>query len=71
MIGFQPTEEQNALIEMAARFTKERIIPVAAECDRESRFPVEVFKAGWELGLVNPTVPVEYGGAGQIGRAHV
>lgn len=64
MIGFQPTEEQNALIEMAARFTKERIIPIAAECDRESRFPVEVFKAGWELGLVNPTVPVEYGGAG-------
>lgn len=64
MLSFRPTEEQEALIEMAARFTRERIIPVAAECDRESRFPRDVFEAAWELGLVNATVPEEYGGAG-------
>lgn len=64
MLNFQLSEEQAALVEMASRFTKERIIPVAAQCDRESRFPTEVFQAGWELGLVNPTVPEEYGGAG-------
>jgi acyl-CoA dehydrogenase len=64
MLGFQPTEEQVALIEMAARFTRERIIPIAAECDQKAEFPKDVFKAGWELGLVNPTVPPEYGGAG-------
>lgn len=64
MLNFEPSEEQSALIEMAARFARERIIPIAAECDRESRFPREVFEAGWELGLVNPTVPEEYGGAG-------
>lgn len=64
MLSFRPTEEQEALIEMAARFTKERIIPVAAKCDHESRFPTDVFEAAWELGLVNATVPEEYGGAG-------
>ncbi len=64
MLGFAPTEEQKALIEMAARFTKERIIPIAPECDKTATFPKEVFEAGWELGLVNPTVPPEYGGAG-------
>ena len=64
MLGFQPTDEQVALIEMAARFTRERIIPVAAECDRKGEFPHDVFKAGWELGLINPTVPAEYGGSG-------
>lgn len=64
MLGFEPTDEQKALMEMASRFTRERIIPVAAECDREARFPKDVFEAGWELGLVNPTVPPEYGGAG-------
>lgn len=64
MLSFKTTDEQNALIEMAARFTRERIIPIASACDRESRFPDEVFKAGWELGLVNPTVPAEYGGSG-------
>jgi acyl-CoA dehydrogenase len=64
MIDFELTEEQKALVDTARRFAKERIIPVAAECDRESRFPKEVFKAAWEIGLVNPTLPAEYGGPG-------
>jgi acyl-CoA dehydrogenase len=63
-MDFQISDEQKSLVEMAARFAKERIIPVAAACDREERFPREVFEAGWELGLVNPTVPPEYGGSG-------
>ena len=64
MIDFEITEEQKALIDTARRFAKERIIPVAAECDRESKFPQDVFKAAWEIGLVNPTLPAEYGGPG-------
>jgi acyl-CoA dehydrogenase len=64
MINFQISEEQVQLVEMAKRFAKERIIPIASECDRDARFPVDVFGAGWELGLVNPTVPTEYGGSG-------
>ena len=63
-MDFNLSEEQNALIDMARRFTKERIIPVAAACDHESKFPMDVFKAAWEVGLVNPGVPTEYGGAG-------
>lgn len=64
MIDFSLTEEQKALVETARRFTKERIIPIASECDRDSRFPMNVFKEAWEIGLINPTCPVEYGGAG-------
>jgi acyl-CoA dehydrogenase len=64
MIDFELTEEQKALVDTARRFAKERIIPVAAECDRESKFPRDVFKAAWEIGLVNPTLPAEYGGPG-------
>jgi acyl-CoA dehydrogenase len=64
MIDFELTEEQRALIETARRFARERIIPVAAECDRESRFPRAVFEDAWKIGLVNPTLPSEYGGAG-------
>ncbi|HEY6724022.1 MAG TPA: acyl-CoA dehydrogenase family protein [Polyangiaceae bacterium] len=64
MLGFSLTEEQQALVEMAKRFTKERVTPIAAECDRDARFPKDVFEAGHELGLINPTVPAEYGGAG-------
>ncbi len=64
MIDFSLSEEHKGLIDTARRFTKERITPIAAECDRESKFPMQVFKEAWEIGLVNPTCPAEYGGAG-------
>ena len=64
MIDFELTEEQKALIDVARRFTKERIIPVAAEADKKSEFPREVFYEAHKLGLVNPTLPAEYGGPG-------
>ena len=44
MFDFEPTEEQRALVETARRFARERIIPVAAECDRDAKFPMAVFE---------------------------
>jgi acyl-CoA dehydrogenase len=64
MLDFSLSDEQKALIDTARRFAKERIIPIAAECDRDSKFPKDVFEAAHEIGLINPTVPPEYGGAG-------
>jgi acyl-CoA dehydrogenase len=64
MIDFELSEEQKALVETARRFTKEQITPIAAECDRDARFPMNVFERAWEIGLVNSTCPAEYGGAG-------
>jgi acyl-CoA dehydrogenase len=64
MLDFSLSDEQKALLEAARRFARERIAPVAAECDREARFPKDVFVAAHELGLVNATVAPEYGGPG-------
>jgi acyl-CoA dehydrogenase len=64
MLDFSLSDEQKALIETARRFSRERIKPVAAECDREARFPRDVFEAAHALGLVNATVEPEYGGPG-------
>jgi acyl-CoA dehydrogenase len=64
MLDFSFGDEQKALIDTARRFARERIIPVAAECDRDARFPRDVFEAAHAIGLVNMTVPTEYGGAG-------
>ena len=71
MLDFSLSDEQKALIETARRFSRERIAPVAAECDREARFPKDVFVAAHELGLVNATVEAEYGGSalGEIDNA--
>jgi acyl-CoA dehydrogenase len=64
MIDFEFSEEQRALIDAARRFAKERVLPVAAEADKKSEFPREVFAEAWKLGLANPTLPTEYGGPG-------
>lgn len=64
MLDFSLSEEQRALSDTAARFSRERIIPAAAAADRDAVFPREVFEEAWQLGLINVTVPEEYGGAG-------
>lgn len=64
MLEFTLSEEQKALTDMAHRFAKEKIVPIAAECDQKGEFPGDVFKEAWELGLVNPTIPEQYGGPG-------
>jgi acyl-CoA dehydrogenase len=71
MLDFSLSDEQKALIETARRFARERIATVAAECDRDARFPKDVFVAAHELGLVNATVEAEYGGSalGEIENA--
>jgi acyl-CoA dehydrogenase len=63
-MDFSLSEEHRNLIETTRRFARERIIPIAAECDRDSKFPMDVFKDAWNLGLINPTCPAEYGGNG-------
>jgi len=64
MLNFHLSEEQSALSETARRFAKERIIPAAAQADRDAQFPRDIFEEAWRLGLINTTLPPEYGGAG-------
>jgi len=71
MLNFEVTPEQKTLVEETRRFTREKIIPIAAEADRTHEFPMDVFKEAWELGLVGPNIPEEYGGAGMGEVDHV
>jgi acyl-CoA dehydrogenase len=64
MFDFEPTEEQRALIDTARRFARERILPIAAECDQQAKFPKEIFEDAHAIGLANPTLPAQYGGPG-------
>ncbi len=63
---FNPTftEEQHALVDTARKFAAEHIIPVAGEYDEKGEHPEQVFRAAWELGLMNVEVPEAYGGLG-------
>ena len=64
MIGFGLTSEQKALQKKAGRFSKEVILPVAAQHDRDGTFPVDVMTKAHQEGFLTPLVPKEYGGGG-------
>jgi len=70
-LDFALSDEQKALVENVRKFVKDRITPIAAECDEEEKFPHDVFKEAWELGLSAPVVPEAYGGAGLSEIDHV
>ncbi len=63
-LDFALTEEQQALVATAREFTRKEIIPQAARFDESGDFPREVFRRGWETGLMNAEVPEAYGGVG-------
>ncbi|MGM0604921.1 MAG: acyl-CoA dehydrogenase family protein [Halobacteriota archaeon] len=63
-MDFGLTDEQRALREEVARFAENEIVPVAAEYDREEKYPYEVMDKAAEMGLLAPHIPVEYGGIG-------
>ena len=64
MPDFSLSADQESLRDLARRFAKTEMAPKAAECDREGRFPEEIYRKAWELGLMNLNVPSEYGGSG-------
>ena len=64
MVDFTLTEEQQSLREMAHDFAAQEIRPVAWEYDRDGTWPQAIIEKAWEVGLMNPHIPEEYGGAG-------
>ena len=63
-MNFELTSEQQLVRDTVREFAKSRIAPVAADLDREHRFPYELVAELAELGVMGMTVPEEYGGAG-------
>jgi short/branched chain acyl-CoA dehydrogenase len=63
-VDFDLTAEQELIRDTVRTFARERVAPVAAELDLESRFPYELVGELGELGLMGLPVPEEYGGAG-------
>ena len=64
MIDFTLTEEQLALRALAHEFALNEIRPVAPRHDRTGEFPWDIIHKAHKLGLMNLTIPEEYGGGG-------
>lgn len=58
------SEAEKMLKNVAREFTEKEVAPLAAEIDRESRFPSETFDKMVEVGFTGIGIPEEYGGSG-------
>jgi short/branched chain acyl-CoA dehydrogenase len=63
-VNYDLTDEQELLRQTVREFALTRVAPVAAELDREERFPYELVAELADLGLMGIPIPEEYGGAG-------
>ena len=66
-MNFELTDEQAMIQAMAREFAESEIAPIAAEIDRDARFPHETVKRMGELGLMGIAVP---GAVGRRRRRH-
>ena len=63
-MNFELTEEQKLLQETAYKFAAKEFEPLAKECDREEKYPRELWQKACETGLVGCYIPERYGGPG-------
>lgn len=71
MFDFSLGETADAIREMTARFSADRIAPIAADIDRTNSFPRQLWPEIGALGLHGITVEEEFGGSGLGYLEHV
>jgi short-chain 2-methylacyl-CoA dehydrogenase len=63
-VNFDLSPEHELVRRTVREFAETKVAPVAAELDREQRFPYELVSELAELGLMGMPIPEEYGGGG-------
>jgi short-chain 2-methylacyl-CoA dehydrogenase len=63
-MNFDLSDEHQLIRRTVREFAEQRVGPVAAELDREHRFPYDLVAEMAELGLMGMPIPEEYGGGG-------
>lgn len=64
MYGFTPTDEQKMLIDTAVRYAKTDLRAAGHDADVEKSLPERLVGKGWEVGVLQASVPEAYGGFG-------
>ncbi|KAK6905189.1 acyl-CoA dehydrogenase [Kwoniella mangroviensis CBS 10435] len=61
-VSFALDDDQRGIQELAQSFTRDKIVPAAAEYDRSMAYPWPILKEAHSLGLLNTHIPEAYGG---------
>jgi len=64
MYSFEPTEEQRMLMEAVERYATNDLRAAAHDADEAGELPLVLIEKGWELGVLQASVPEQYGGFG-------
>jgi acyl-CoA dehydrogenase len=64
MYSFEPTDEQRMLIDAVERYAESDLRPAARDAEEDGALPPELIEKGWELGILQASIPEEYGGFG-------
>ncbi len=64
MYGFEPSDEQKMLLDTINRYTTNNIRPAAHDANEAENYPSNLIEKGWELGVLQASIPDEFGGFG-------
>jgi alkylation response protein AidB-like acyl-CoA dehydrogenase len=65
MVNFKPTDDQELMRTTMRDFAREILRQQSRGADEEDTVPAAVVQRGWELGLVQSTIPEALGGVGE------
>jgi alkylation response protein AidB-like acyl-CoA dehydrogenase len=65
MYGFEPNEEQQMLVEAIGRYAANDLQPGAHDADEEGGWAPDVIEKGWQLGVLQASLPEAFGGFGE------
>ncbi len=64
LLDAQLTDDERMVRDAAAKYAREKLAPRVLEAFRHEKSDPAIFREMGELGLLGPTIPAEYGGAG-------
>lgn len=65
MYSFEPDDEQKMLVDALNKYAVNDLRAKASENDEEAHLPPFLVEKGWELGLLQASIPEQYGGFGE------
>jgi acyl-CoA dehydrogenase len=65
MYSFEPSEEQKMLIDAVSRYATSDLRKAAHDAEENKDLPPKLVSKGWELGVLQASIPEAYGGFGE------
>jgi acyl-CoA dehydrogenase len=65
MYSFEPSDEQKMLIEAINRYAITDLRKAAHDAEENKELPPQLINKGWELGVLQASIPETYGGFGE------